>query len=62
MRYLLGAFLMIGGLCGAIMSLFGLIAIDSSLSMLSGYGLSLGLTLFCLLVFVNSLSNLFLDN
>jgi hypothetical protein len=59
MKMLLGMLLMIGGLCGAIMSFFGTIVVSSSLSMIDGAELSLGIALFSLVVFLSGVSSLF---
>lgn len=62
MRILLGILLMIGGLCGAIMSFFGTIVVSSSLAIIDGLELSIGLALFSLVVFLSGLCHLLPSN
>jgi hypothetical protein len=59
MKLLFGMLLMIGGLCGAIMSFCGTIVVSSSLALIDGVELSLYIALFSIVVFLSGLSTLF---
>ena len=60
MKLLFGMFLMIGGLCGAILGFLGTVVVSSpSLAMIDGMELSMVLGLFSIVIFLYGLSNLF---
>lgn len=62
MRLMFGILLMIGGLCGAVMSAMCSIVVNSSLLLFDGMELSLSLAVFSILAFLSGLYQLFLTN
>lgn len=59
MRLLVGIILLCGGICGAVIGLLSSIVVNSSLPIIDGLELSIGLTLFSIVTFIGGLYNLF---
>ena len=58
MKFVFGIVLMIGGLCGALMSFLSDIVVNSSMPLFDGLELSIGLGLFSIVMFIGGLYNL----
>lgn len=61
MKVLFGMLLMLGGLCGMAIAFCGNIVVNSSLPIIDGLELSIGLGLFSIIVFLGGIYNLFWD-
>jgi hypothetical protein len=62
MRILFGIAFIISGICGVFVGIMSDIIIDSSLYVIDGIDLSLGLALFSIVVFFNGMYQLFIPN
>lgn len=62
MRLLLGILLTIGGLCGAVMSFISDIVVNSSLAIIDGLELSIGIGVFFIVAFLSGLYIMFLTD
>ena len=62
MKFLLGIFLIIGGICGITISFLSNIVVNSSLPIIDGLELSLGFALFSIVVFLTGVYDLLSAN
>ena len=62
MKFLLGIFLIIGGICGIAISFLSNIVVNSSLPIIDGLELSLGFALFSIVVFLTGVYDLLSAN